>query len=112
MKEYPEESGHVNSPTFVKGNPLNNESYIEKCCEAMPHWANILRDTHKKIEAIAPGYNISQIKDKFGELRYYWDFPTSWREDGVVGILPEHEETRKQVDQIIWDAEKAAWNAR
>ena len=70
-EEFPEAPGHFNIPGFVKGNPANNENYLSQCCEVYPEWETLLRDTHEKIKALDPGYNISQIKDKFGGLRYY-----------------------------------------
>jgi hypothetical protein len=34
-------------------------------------WVNIVLDTHAKLVEIAPDYNLLQIKEKFGGLRYY-----------------------------------------
>ena len=114
MTEYPEPPGCQNSPGFVKSNPLNNETYLEKCCEVYPTWADLLRETHAKLEEIVPGYNIAQIKDKFGGLRYYIGMPESWYEeeledDDVEGIK-HHNDISEKVREITWDAEEKAVN--
>jgi len=36
-------------------------------------WHDLVKDTHKKIIAIDPEYRIRQIKEKFGNLRYYYE---------------------------------------
>lgn len=114
MTEYPEPRGANNLPSFVKSNPLNNESYLEKCCEAYPMWADILRETHAKLEEIVPGYNISQIKDKYGGLRYYIGMPEWWYdeefEDDDVDGIKRHNDLSQKVREITWDAEEKAVN--
>lgn len=110
MEEYPEEPGFVNEPAFVKANPLNNESYLEKCCKTYPEWADLLRETHAKLEELAPGYNIAQIKDKFGGLRYYWDCPADWRDGGVGHVLDEYTERYSQASDIVRDAEDKSYS--
>lgn len=111
MAEYPEPEGYVNRPGYVKSNPLNNESYLEQCCEAYPMWADILRETHSLLDKIAPGYNIAQIKDKFGGLRYYWDCPIDWREDGVGAILDKHTARFEAASMIVANAEWRSYDA-
>ena len=51
-------------PYWVKGNHL-----------WLPEqgWWDLVIETHRAIVAIAPDYEISQIKEKFGGLRYYID---------------------------------------
>lgn len=111
MVDFPEPQGCHNYPTFVKSNPLNNDSYLEKCCEMYPKWANLLRETHANLEELAPGYNIAQIKDKFGGLRYYWDCPTDWREDGVGPVLAEYVDRYYEMTKIVRDAERKSYDA-
>ncbi len=38
-----------------------------------PGWNNIIYDLNKKLEAEKPDYQICQIKEKFGGLRFYTD---------------------------------------
>lgn len=40
-----------------------------------PGWGIILDYTDNALEQWIPGYQIAQIKEKFGGLRYYFDFP-------------------------------------
>lgn len=70
---YPEAEGYNASPGFVKNNPLNNDFYVERFKD--DPWYPIIKSTHEEIKKIAPGYNINQIKSKFGGLRYYVGFP-------------------------------------
>lgn len=68
-----EPAGYSATAGFVKSQPGNNEFYLEQFRD--DPWYPIIRDTHEQLEHIAPGYNISQIKEKFGGLRYYIDLP-------------------------------------
>lgn len=73
MKEYPEPKGFFNEPGFVKNTPENNDSYVEKCVEVYPEWEEQIRACHEYLSERYPTYNIVQIKDKFGGMRFYWD---------------------------------------
>lgn len=36
-------------------------------------WAPIVMECHRQLNHLDPGYRITQIKEKFGGLRYYFD---------------------------------------
>ncbi len=82
---YPEGPGYAAIPSFVKGNPLNNDYYVEQFKD--DEWYPVILKAHKELSALFPGYNIDQIKEKFGGLRYYvspgscpeekWDYEKS-----------------------------------
>lgn len=97
MEEFPEAPGYRAEPGWVKGNPLNNAIYVERAVEVHPEWETQIRAADAYLEAMVPGYNILQIKAKFGELRFYWDTPEG------VEVDPE---VRRVVDNIIAQAEK------
>ena len=42
-------------------------------------WKPLIKELNEKIEALFPNYDIEQIKEKFGALRYYISIP--WNED-------------------------------
>lgn len=97
LVEYPEPQGYMNYPTFVKNNPANNPSYLQKSVEVFPEIKDVLINLDRAIEDIAPGYNIAQIKEKFGGLRYYVTFP-----EGTEPTI------REQVWALISQAEQEA----
>lgn len=101
--EFPEPEGYTNIPTFVKSNPDNNASYLDKSCELYPEWSDLLKETDAALEALIPGYNISQIKDKFGGLRYYIDIPDEFM---------ENEEIVTKAHAITMEAEQRSWNEK
>lgn len=68
-----EPEGYRSAPGFVKSRPENNEHYIAQW--ENDDWYEILVWLHKELESLIPGYNISQIKEKFGGLRYYFSYP-------------------------------------
>lgn len=77
----PEPKGYAAVPGFVKSNPLNNDYYVEQFRD--DPWYPIIKQTHERLTAVIPGYNIAQIKDKFGGLRYYFDEPQDSLEEKV-----------------------------
>ncbi len=48
----------------------NNEDWLTNP-ECGKGWNKILRELDKEIKKLAPDYKIEQIKQKFGDLRYY-----------------------------------------
>ena len=66
---YPEQPGYSAQMGFVKNNPLNNDYYVKQWVD--DPWYEIIAKTHDELTRKFPGYNISQIKEKFGGLRYY-----------------------------------------
>jgi hypothetical protein len=44
-------------------------------------WFPLIIEIDKTISADFPDYQICQIKEKFGGLRYYWEIPLDQRED-------------------------------
>ena len=62
--------------------------------EAPAGWHELIRDTHNRILKVDPEYQIFQIKEKFGGLRYYYDASRSH-------AIPE-------IDKIIKTAEVVA----
>lgn len=97
-----EPQGYASLPGFVKSQSENNEHYLEQFKH--DSWYPILKQTHERIEALIPGYNIAQIKEKWGGLRYYIDYP-----DVIpVGENPWNntpQKIRDQVESVIRRAE-------
>ena len=80
----PEPPGYSVMQGFVKSNPDNNDVYIQQW-EGDP-WYPAIRMCHENISRVVPNYNIAQIKDKFGGLRYYYDLPAE--EDIDWSLVP------------------------
>ena len=38
-------------------------------------WYKLLADTNRKMKMMWPQYEIHQVKEKFGTLRFYWGIP-------------------------------------
>ena len=72
MEEFEEAPGYRAQPGWVKGNPKNNAIYLQRCYEVYPEWKQYIKAIDRLLNRLAPGYNIDQIKDKFGGLRFYW----------------------------------------
>lgn len=103
---YSEPKGCLAEPSFVKANPLNNDYYVSRF-EGDP-WYQIIRATHDSLNQIVPGYNISQIKEKFGGLRYYIGLPERITVPPAdMPWLDTEEKVRAEVDRVIRYAE--AW---
>jgi hypothetical protein len=49
-------------------------------------WYKLVIDTHKKLKYIDPNYEIHQVKEKFGGLRYYYQssFPHGSIQDEIM----------------------------
>lgn len=59
-----------------------------------PGWQGLIQTLHTDLASLIPGYEVLQIKEKFGGLRYYIDFP-----DGT------DEHVRRTVYRLIASAE-------
>lgn len=72
---YFEPSGFYARAGFVKSNPGNNDFYIEQFKDHP--WYPAIQSTHHKLEDLIPGYNVQQVKEKFGRLCYYFEYPNT-----------------------------------
>lgn len=70
-----------------------------------PGWYQIVRAVEVLLDGIAPGWTPGQVKEKFGELRFYVDPPDEVFTDGIAA-----ERWGKIQDQVraITDAATAA----
>lgn len=68
-----EPAGYRSAAGYVKSRPENNEHYLEQYKDWPFQFILIWLD--RELQELIPGYNISQIKLKFGELRFYFDYP-------------------------------------
>lgn len=103
---HPEPPGFSCTPTFVKSNPANNDAYLALFAEhaLTDKEAEILTTAHRRIEQLAPGYNIAQLKEKFWSLRFYYDLPEN---------TPEH--IQNEISEIVSTTEQRIteeWNKR
>lgn len=58
---------------FVKSQAENNDYYVAQFSE--DEWFPAIKNAHRQLSLVVPGYNIAQIKSKFNGLRYYIDYP-------------------------------------
>jgi len=98
-----EERGYSASPGFVKSNPENNDFYVEQFKD--DPWYPAISQAHERLSSLIPGYNIAQIKEKFGGLRYYFDYPEEYPANPENYSWRTPEELRKSADAVITWAE-------
>lgn len=68
-------------------------------------WYKLLADTNRKMKMMWPQYEIHQVKEKFGTLRFYWGISS---EDENWAAM--NEDVRNTVYDIMNDIESAAEN--
>jgi hypothetical protein len=76
-----EPQGHASIAGFVKARPENNDHYVEQFKD--DPWYPAIKWAHDQLTELVPGYNIAQIKGKFGGLRFYAEFPDEVLEAAV-----------------------------
>ena len=54
-------------------------------------WLQLLADLHQQLHAIDPGYQVRQVKEKFGMLRVYLDASAPELADAVDDAVDEAE---------------------
>lgn len=81
VKHFPEEWKYCGKPQF----------YIRE------GWLKPVLECHEKLKALNPNYEIHQIKEKFGELRYYIGYNT----DDIL--------THEAMKEAISEAEQKCW---
>lgn len=90
-----EPQGYQSRPGFVKSRWENNAHYVGQF--AGDPWHPGLQWALERFTELCPKANIAQIKEKFGELRFYYDLPAdlapkdmaSWLR-GDIGRLRQH----------------------
>lgn len=65
-------------------------------------WHDLVIDTDRRMRLMWPQYEIHQIKEKFGTLRFYWGIPMSDEWDALS------EEMRKDIQAIMLAIENDA----
>jgi len=98
-----EERGYSAAPGFVKSNPANNDFYVEQFKD--DPWYPAIKHAHEQLSGLIPGYNISQIKEKFGGLRYYISYPEEYPANPENYDWKSPEELRRRAAAIITWAE-------
>ena len=68
-------------------------------------WYPLIVETNKKMRLLSPEYEIHQIKEKFGELRFYWGVSAS---ENLEKVSEEQEEHNRLVREIMHDVESNA----
>lgn len=92
-----EPEGYFCEPGYVKSNPENNDFYVDKLTDWA--WYPAIKQCHETLNELIPGYNIDQIKTKFGQLCFYFTFPEE--------IAVQDSPSLDTVDKV----KKAAWSA-
>lgn len=64
----------------------SQEKYIKEVKEHYPGWANLIDEINEYILEFDPNYEIRQIKEKFGGLRYYFSFSSNMKEISMAEI--------------------------
>jgi len=98
-----EPEGYAPFPGFVKSNPANNDFYVEQFKN--DPWYPAISEAHRQLTSLIPGYNIGQIKEKFGGLRYYIDYPAEYPANPENHDWKSPEQLRKRADAVIRWAE-------
>lgn len=97
-----EPQGYRCAKGFVKSCPGNNDYYVDLWKD--DPWYPAIKLAHKSLTQLVPGYNIAQIKEKFGGLRYYISFPDGVLEAAVNPKWPGYdtpEKIRRMADGCI-----------
>lgn len=70
--------------------------------ECPDEWYPIIIECHRKLKELDPEYNPSQIKEKWGELRYYFDMS-----DVNAGLydVEYNTELYNKMDKVVTTAE-------
>lgn len=99
-----EPQGHRSAPGFVKSRWENNQHYVD---QFVSHpWGPAIRDAAESLHELCPRINISQIKEKFGGLRFYIDVPDDLAADEMpVWAKGNVEKVREHANRIIARAE-------
>ena len=78
------------------------EGYVHDIdCET--GWFHLVLKCHEELKSLMPDYKIAQIKEKFGELRYYIEFPEDTEQDvrqAAYKIIDKYERISRQTSEI------------
>ena len=63
-------------------------------------WYQIVIDCHKELEAIDPDYELCQVKEKFGSLRYYYDPSDLSFRDAMDAVVAKYQKMSEQTCEV------------
>jgi hypothetical protein len=68
-----------------------------------PGWKDILYDLDKKLEKIVPDYEVTQVKEKYGALRIYLEYPSGYCDIAELELEYAEEASTKICEQCGCD---------
>jgi len=71
----------------VTGVAVDNDKWLDIWRDHA--WFPIIEECDKQLQYVVPGYTIFQIKEKWGGLRYYVDYPVDIDYDSVQVRIAE-----------------------
>lgn len=106
MNDAPEQApaqeppGYRSHPGFVKSRWENNAHYVAQF--AGDRWYEGFDHALQGFTQACPRANIVQIKEKFGELRFYYDLPDDLGPDDMAPWFQgDRERLRRHLDLIV-----------
>jgi hypothetical protein len=91
---FPQTYGWVN----VGG--VTNEEYLASIPDTDP-WKPAIVACHEDLVKIDPEYRISQIKEKFGGLRYYYDSSVLWDSPEGKRMMERTHQAEREVEALV-----------
>ena len=93
---------------MIQAQMAENEKLVEDMKDNP--WYPIIKQTNDLLTDLVPGYEITQIKDKFGGLRYYYNVPKEVLEQAVRLNQPGLDTAGKVINRAIaFVAYAVAW---
>lgn len=63
-------------------------------CIAPDGWKDLIEETDRMLSYLDPDYEINQIKEKFGALRYYFDTKKTGMDKKIMLVIASYAEYR------------------
>ena len=73
-------------------------------------WYPIIVELDEKIAEVYPDYEVHQVKEKYGTLRYYYGFPE--REVPEVGPRPDYPKGGGEEEKKVWSEANKKWRQK
>jgi hypothetical protein len=94
-----------NVPLIFTKPDTRHVDHVSEACDDYTGWSELITELHRHLSYLSPDYEVFQIKEKFGGLRYYANYVSR------AGETVEQQTVGNQIfRRLIDETERRSWH--